>query len=114
MWRHNLYNTNTMNFIELLYLVTSLASLGASVPQVIQLFKEKRSEELSLSTWSMWFLCQITFLVYVSARGETLMLVTNMVWLVFYAAMLWMIVYYRRHPGPILEENQSIAEVVAE
>ena len=79
------------------------ASLVASVPQVIQLFKEKRSDELSLSTWLMWFLCQITFLIYVMSRGETLMLVTNTIWLVFYAAMLWMIVYYRRHPGPAIE-----------
>lgn len=103
-----------MNFIDLLYLITSMASLGASVPQVIQLFKEKRSDELSLSTWSMWFFCQITFLVYVSAHGETLMLVTNTIWLLFYAAMLWMIVYYRRHPGPLLEESQQATEIVSE
>lgn len=103
-----------MNAIDILYLVTSMASLVASVPQIIQLFKEKRSDELSLSTWSMWFLCQITFLVYVVSRGETLMLVTNAIWLVFYAAMLWMIVYYRRHPGPILEETQVVSEATAE
>lgn len=96
-----------MNAIDILYLITSLASLGASVPQVVQLFKEKRSDELSLSTWSMWFLCQITFLIYVTSRGETLMLITNMIWLVFYAAMLWMIVYYRRHPGPNLEAEEN-------
>jgi len=96
-----------MTAIDLLYLITSLASLGASVPQVKQLFKEKRSDELSLSTWTMWFLCQITFLIYVTSRGETLMLVTNTIWLVFYAAMLWMIVYYRRHPGPNLEAEQA-------
>jgi len=103
-----------MNAIDILYLVTSLASIGASVPQVKQLFKEKRSEELSLSTWLMWFICQITFLIYVSTRGETLMLATNLIWLVFYAAMLWMIVYYRRHPGPLLAEDQNIAETVSE
>jgi MtN3 and saliva related transmembrane protein len=103
-----------MNAIDILYLVTSMASLVASVPQIIQLFKEKRSDELSLSTWSMWFLCQITFLIYVVSRGETLMLVTNTIWLAFYAAMLWMIVYYRRHPGPLLEENQVAPEAAAE
>jgi len=97
-----------MNAIDILYLITSLASLGASVPQVTQLFKEKRSDELSLSTWSMWFLCQITFLIYVTAHGETLMLVTNTIWLVFYAAMLWMIVHYRRHPGPALDAEQAM------
>lgn len=104
-----------MNAIDILYLVTSLASLGASVPQVTQLFKEKRSDELSLSTWSMWFLCQITFLIYVTARGETLMFVTNIIWLAFYAAMLWMIVYYRRHPGPVLDVEQTTnSETVTE
>ena len=102
-----------MTALDLLYLITSLASLGASIPQVKQLFKEKRSDELSLSTWSMWFLCQITFLVYVSSRGETLMLVTNTIWLVFYAAMLWMIVYYRRHPGPNLEAAAAMLDTTS-
>ena len=40
------------------------------------------------------------------------MLVTNMVWLVFYAAMLWMIVYYRRHPGSNLDEASIEADSV--
>lgn len=103
-----------MTAIDILYLVTSMASLVASVPQVIQLFKEKRSDELSLSTWTMWFFCQITFLVYVVSRGETLMLVTNTIWLIFYGAMLWMIVYYRRHPGPLLAEESRATEPVTE
>jgi uncharacterized protein with PQ loop repeat len=102
-----------MNAIDILYLITSMASLVASVPQVAQLFKEKRSDELSISTWSMWFLCQITFLFYVTSRGETLMLVTNTIWLVFYGAMLWMIVYYRRHPRPVLEQEQVSTDVAA-
>lgn len=102
-----------MTAIDLLYLITSLASLGASIPQVMQLFKEKRSDELSLSTWSMWFLCQITFLIYVTSRGEALMLVTNTVWLVFYAAMLWMIVYYRRHPRPNLEAQEATLDTTS-
>lgn len=99
-----------MNPIDILYLVTSMSSLAASVPQVIQLFKEKRSTELSLTTWTMWFFCQITFLVYVTSRGETLMLITNTIWLLFYASMLWMIIYYRRHPRPVLEQEDMRGE----
>ncbi|MEO5949313.1 MAG: PQ-loop repeat-containing protein [Candidatus Saccharimonas sp.] len=103
-----------MNAIDILYLVTSMASLASGIPQVKQLFKEKRSDELSLSTWTMWFLCQITFLIYIAVHGDTLMLATNTIWLVFYAAMLWMVVYYRRHPGPLLAEDQNVTETISE
>ena len=47
-----------MNLIDVLYLITSMTSLGASVPQVLQLFKEKRSDELSITTWAMWVICR--------------------------------------------------------
>ncbi len=97
-----------MNFLDILYLVTSLTSLVASVPQVRQLLKEKRSEELSLSTWTMWFICQITFLSYVYSRGEVLMLATNSIWLVFYGTMLFLIVYYRRNSTRIGSDSEPV------
>lgn len=90
--------------IEIIYLITSTASLVISVPQLRQLVITKRSDELNVATWTMWLIHQFVFLGYALTLRQTTMLITNSIWTLFYAAMLGLIVYYRRNPGPLPEE----------
>lgn len=100
-----------MTAIDILYIVTEVVSVGASIPQVIRLFREKQSDEFSISTWSMWLCCQVAFLAYVLSRSEGLMVFFSSIWLMFYVAMFVMIVYYRRHPGMVTQLNSHQNEL---
>lgn len=99
-----------MHIIEALYITAALIALSAGVPQLRQLLIAKASDELSLPTWCTWFFTQCATLIYVTALGNILMMVVNLAWVGFYAAMVCLIIYYRRRSRlvgtPILVEDE--------
>ncbi|HRJ06689.1 MAG TPA: PQ-loop domain-containing transporter [Candidatus Saccharibacteria bacterium] len=84
-----------MFIIEIIYITGALVAISACVPQLRQLYVSKASDELSLSTWMIWFLTQVTSLVYVATLANVLMIAVNTVWVGFYAVMVGLIVHYR-------------------
>jgi len=85
-----------MHFIEIIYIAAAIVALSAGAPQLRQLLITKASDELSLSTWCVWLVTQLVTLVYVSSIGNTLMVIVNTAWVSFYAAMVALILHYRR------------------
>jgi len=85
-----------MHFIEIIYIAAAIVALSAGAPQLRQLLITKASDELSLSTWCVWLATQFVTLVYVSSLGNTLMVIVNTAWVSFYAAMVALILHYRR------------------
>lgn len=98
-----------MHIIEVTYIAAAIVALSAGVPQLRQLFIAKASDELSLPTWCIWFMTQLVTLMYVVSISNTLMIIVNLAWVSFYAAMVGLIVHYRRRPiapEPILIDEE--------
>jgi len=87
-----------MHIIEVIYITAAIVALSAGIPQLRQLLIAKASDELSLSTWCIWFVTQLVTLMYVTSIGNTLMVVVNVAWVSFYAAMVGLILHYRHRP----------------
>lgn len=93
---------NSIELIATIYFVSSIAGLAMAAPQAHQLVVLKRSDELNLGTWTMWLLNQIAFMFYMFTLNDAVTMVTSVLWTLFYAAMLGLIVYYRKYPRPLV------------
>jgi uncharacterized protein with PQ loop repeat len=92
-----------MTPLEYLYTFAVATSVFASFPQVYKLITTRRSDELSLVTWVVWLVAQLVSLAYVLSIHNILLVVVNIAWVCFYSVMLFLIIYYRYHPGRELE-----------
>lgn len=93
-----------MIYLSILYSVAAFVAICACIPQLAQLLKVRRSDEFELRTWLIWLMAQIVTLAYVTALGDTLMIVTNAAWVGFYSAMAYLIIHYRFIKKPLQEE----------
>lgn len=82
--------------IKIIYIMAATLAISACVPQLRQLIRTKSSAELSLVTWSIWTFTQLATLLYVFSIGDIVMVVVNIMWVSFYAAMTALILRYRR------------------
>ena len=79
--------------------VGGVVSVAATIPQALMLIKVKRTEELSLPSWVIWFIYQLVSVSYSYSIKAYLYMTINAMWAVFYAVMIYLIVKYRRNPG---------------
>lgn len=104
-----------MNPFEILYTCSTTVAVIASVPQVRQLIISKRSDELSVPTWSLWLATQVVSLTYMISIRERLLIIVSSIWLVFYVIMMALIMYYRRNPGgPAPRQSMQLQEALVE
>lgn len=99
-----------MYAIEIAYIIAAIVAISAGVPQLRQLLIAKASDELSLPTWIVWLSTQTVTLVYVVSIGSTLMAYVSLAWVLFYAAMVSLIIYYRRPArqlSPLVIEDET-------
>ena len=100
-----------MHIIETIYIIAGLLAISACLPQIRQLIITKASDELSLGTWSVWFMTQCVTLVYVASIDNMLMIIVSAAWVSFYAVMVGLIIYYRRttkttvQPVPVTSDD---------
>jgi uncharacterized protein with PQ loop repeat len=85
-----------MHIIELIYLVTTFASVFTALPQLKQLWKMKNSDEFNLFSWVAWCLSQVTALFYSITIHSVPYLLVNIAWISFYVVMIGLILKYRR------------------
>ena len=84
-----------MSTIEIIYITASALSICGSVPQVKQLLKTKRSDELSTMTWFVWTISQVVAMCYAVSIHAPILILTNAVWVSFYTVMIILIYHYR-------------------
>jgi L-asparagine transporter-like permease len=84
-----------MNSIELIYLLASFASIVAMASQLRQLVSTKKSDELSLTTWTVWTSYQCVALVYALTIHLVIYTIVNIAWVLFYVAMIALIIRYK-------------------
>lgn len=94
--------------LETLYITAVIVSIAASLPQVRQLVAVKASDEFSLTTWLLWLLTQGVALVYVMSLHNMLLIAAGVLWVSFYAVMVYLIIHYRHIRKPVVIEAQSI------
>ena len=95
--------------LEFLYVTAVIISISASLPQLKQLIAAKASDEFSVMTWLVWFCTQLVTLAYVISIENMLMIGANILWAGFYAAMLYLILHYRRTRKVVVVETVSEA-----
>ncbi len=102
-----LIKNKKMNLIELTYILASIASVIVMYPQIKKLLLTKRSDELSLSTWGVWAICQFVALIYSLSLAAIPLILVNAVWITFYVAMLVLILKYRNNVPALITENYT-------
>ncbi len=87
--------------------VGGVISVAATIPQALMLVKVKRSDELSLPSWVIWFGYQLVSVVYSYSIKAYLYVAINAMWAIFYAVMIYLIVKYRHTPAEQQTELQA-------
>lgn len=96
--------------IYILYTIASIVGIAAGVPQLRKLIATKQSDEFSLATWLTWGGVQCISLLYALEIKATLYAVICVVWIVFYAVIISLIVKYR--PSQPVLVSDTVDEVV--
>ncbi len=91
-----------MTTLQIIYSISTSIAILASLPQIRQLLVTKRSEELNITTWSLWLCTQFVTLSYMVSIRDHLLIAVSTIWLVFYVIMISLILYYRRNPGGVI------------
>lgn len=81
--------------LSLLLLITGIASVVAALPQLFRLLRVKTSRELSVFSWAVWLVYQCVSVAYSAHIHARAYVVINALWVVFYAAMVTLIIRYR-------------------
>lgn len=89
-----------MPLIHILYILGSIVAISAGVPQLRKLIATKQSDEFSLATWGLWAAMQSISLVYAIEVKDTLYAVMSVAWIIFYLAIIALILKYRQ-PKPV-------------
>ncbi len=103
--------------LETVYISSVGLSILASIPQLHKIIRYKTSREFEVGTWSVWLVAQAIALRYTMELGEPLLSIVNVLWVIFYTAMVGLIVYYRLRPGglvPVVVESSQNHESIKE
>ncbi len=84
-----------MTFFSLLYIIASVASIAAGLPQIIQILKTKNVEGISMQTYTMWFVLQAICLPYNFQSGDMMWFAICILWTAYYIVMIVLIKYYK-------------------
>lgn len=86
-----------MELLAIAYSIACFVQLIAGIPQLLEIIRERSSRELSLLTWGGWLAAQFICLLYITSLGNKVLITVSCAWMVYYFAMVSVIIYYR-HP----------------
>lgn len=95
--------------IYILYTIASIVGIAAGIPQLRKLIATKQSDEFSLATWLTWGGVQCVSLLYALEIKATLYAVICVVWIIFYAVIITLIIKYR--PSQPVLVSDAVDEV---
>lgn len=93
--------------IEVLYTITGFVTIVAGCSQAYQLVKVGRSDELSVSTWTMWLVGQVVTFLYAMTLKEWAFLLISGSWVLLHIVIVGLIFYYRYYPRPVLVQEEA-------
>jgi hypothetical protein len=80
----------------ILLLVLGTLSVIAAIPQLYTLVHVKKSDQFNIFSWFVWLGYETTSCAYSYAIHAYIYLAINALWALFYAAMVILILKYRR------------------
>lgn len=83
--------------VQILYIIASIVSIGAGIPQLRKLLVTKRTDEFSIPTWSIWTSTQAVSLLYSLYLGDMYFTTVCAIWLGFDGLMMILILKYRHN-----------------
>lgn len=72
-----------------------MISVLAMLPQIKKLHQTKKTDQFSLTTWSLWTFSGFISLIYAITLKSAPFLFAEIAWFIFYLIMVSMIVYYK-------------------
>ena len=96
---------STLTALIMLYSLSGFFSLGAFMPQIIKLWKDKtRRERISIPAWSMWFAnaCVVTSYAWLINKDPLFCLTATLSFVGSFLSLA--LVVYNRHIRPVLQE----------
>ncbi len=84
-----------MDLLALLYILASVTSILAGLPQIVQILRTKNVEGINLQTYDMWAVLQAAGLPYTVQSGNALWFGVSIGWLIYYVAVIILIEHYR-------------------
>jgi uncharacterized protein with PQ loop repeat len=87
-----------MHTTEILLVTLGTISVLAAIPQLITLIRIKKSDQFNLFSWTIWLGYQVVSSIYSYAVHAYVYLTVSILWTLFYATMVLLILKFRRHP----------------
>lgn len=98
-----------MKTAEIIYLSMGILAVGMSLPQLVKIWRSKRSDEFHIMTWTAMFMAQIISFIYAISIGARVYIALNIAWLSFHFLMIFLIMRFRR-TGLAYEQVDEINE----
>ena len=87
---------SSVNTTAILLLVLGTLSVIAAIPQLYTLKRVKKSDQFNIFSWVVWLAYEASSCAYSYAIHAYIYLAINALWTLFYAAMVLLILRYRR------------------
>lgn len=75
-------------------LLLGMVAFIACIPQLLKIIKLKNSNQFSKASWTIFFLYQLSSLLYAINIASVPYIILNVLWVSFYATMLGLIFYF--------------------
>lgn len=69
----------TIEWKELIILYITIAGFISYLPQIIRMIKTKSSEDISISSWLIWTMNSVLYLIYIQLSEVTIWLILSQV-----------------------------------
>ena len=90
-----IHSKKSVKIIDRWVLAVGIAAPFSMVPQIVQVLVSHTSEGISLTTWVLFTVFALFWLVYGIAHEEVPIIVTNSLWVVGELALIAIVLIYR-------------------
>ena len=81
-----------------LILVVNVCSFVSYLPQIVKLLRTKKSEDIAVSTWILWMISGLCYLLYTLGVGDIGLILTCVVQFVLDSTVTFLSWKYRHGP----------------
>lgn len=79
-----------------LILFTTIVSYVSFIPQIVQLYRTKQSEDISIPSWLLWTASAVAYLIFTLLNGDKALIFSALSEVVLTTTVLYLSWRYRR------------------
>lgn len=76
--------------------IVSICTIISYIPQLIRLLVTKSSEDISITSWILWIIIAISYLVYSLLVGDFMLIVSSILEFVFCLVIIVLTIVFKR------------------